>query len=70
MDNPRQLLVLYGSQTGTAEDTANRIGREAKRHWFDVRVLALDAYPVVRQVDSNTFMLHPQGLICTETHEM
>ncbi|XP_025112835.1 NADPH-dependent diflavin oxidoreductase 1-like isoform X3 [Pomacea canaliculata] len=48
MDNPRQLLVLYGSQTGTAEDTANRIGREAKRHWFDVRVLALDAYPVAQ----------------------
>ena len=27
----RNLLVLYGSQTGTAQDLAERIGREALR---------------------------------------
>ena len=26
-----RLVVLYGSQTGTAEDLAERIGREARR---------------------------------------
>lgn len=42
----RSLLVLYGSQTGTAQDTAERVGREAKRFHFDVRVLAMDDYDV------------------------
>jgi hypothetical protein len=28
----RNLLVLYGSQTGTAQDLAERIGREALRY--------------------------------------
>uniref|UniRef100_A0A452GTA5 Flavodoxin-like domain-containing protein n=1 Tax=Gopherus agassizii TaxID=38772 RepID=A0A452GTA5_9SAUR len=43
----RKLLVLFGSQTGTAQDTAERIGREAKRRHFHCRVEALDSYPVV-----------------------
>ena len=43
----RKLLVLFGSQTGTAQDTAERIGREAKRRHFQCRVEALDSYDVV-----------------------
>uniref|UniRef100_A0A493T711 Flavodoxin-like domain-containing protein n=1 Tax=Anas platyrhynchos platyrhynchos TaxID=8840 RepID=A0A493T711_ANAPP len=43
----RRLLILYGSQTGTAQDTAERIGREAKRRHFQCRVEALDSYDVV-----------------------
>jgi len=41
------LLVLYGSQTGTAQDTAQRIGRQAQRKRLQVRVLPLDDYNVV-----------------------
>uniref|UniRef100_A0A3Q2CYR7 Flavodoxin-like domain-containing protein n=1 Tax=Cyprinodon variegatus TaxID=28743 RepID=A0A3Q2CYR7_CYPVA len=41
------LLVLYGSQTGTAQDTAHRIGRQAQRRHLKVRVLPLDGYNVV-----------------------
>lgn len=41
------LLVLYGSQTGTAQDTAERIGRQAQRRRFQFRVEALDTYNVV-----------------------
>lgn len=41
------LLVLYGSQTGSAQDTAQRIGRQAQRRRLQVRVLALDSYNVV-----------------------
>lgn len=41
------LLVLYGSQTGSAQDTAQRIGRQAQRRQLQVRVSALDAYNVV-----------------------
>lgn len=43
----RKMLVLYGSQTGTAQDNAERVGREAKRHHFHCKVEALDDYPVV-----------------------
>ncbi len=44
----RRLTVLYGSETGTAQDVAERIGRGGKRHLFTTCVLALDDYPVVR----------------------
>ena len=36
MEDHRKLLVLYGSQTGTAQAVAERIGREAKRLHFQV----------------------------------
>jgi sulfite reductase alpha subunit-like flavoprotein len=42
------LLILYGSETGTAEDVAELIGREAKRHLFHTRVMAMDTYARVR----------------------
>ena len=44
----RSLVILYGSQTGTAADTAERIWREAKCRHFKTRLLALDEYPIVR----------------------
>ena len=47
MGDKRQLLILYGSQTGTAQDMAERIGREAKRRHFSTRVIPLDSYNVV-----------------------
>ena len=46
MSNPA-LLVLYGSQTGTAQDTAQRIARQAQRRRLQVQVLPLDDYNVV-----------------------
>ena len=49
MAESRKLLVLYGSQTGTAQDVAERIGREAKRRHFTARVTALDSYNVVSE---------------------
>lgn len=45
----RQLLVLYGSQTGTAQDTAERVAREGKRRRYRVRALAMDSYNTVRE---------------------
>ena len=47
MGDERQLLILYGSQTGTAQDVAERIGREAKRRHFGTKVMSFDAYNVV-----------------------
>lgn len=54
------LLVLYGSQTGTAQDTAERIGRQAQRRRMRFRVEALDTYNVVSarlQSDMRIFAL-------------
>ncbi|KAJ2719680.1 NADPH-dependent diflavin oxidoreductase 1 [Coemansia sp. Benny D115] len=41
-DEARELLVLYGSQTGYAEDTARRIGRLLWRRHFSTTVQAMD----------------------------
>ena len=43
-----RLLVLFGSQTDTAQDVSERLGREARRRQLSCRVEALDSYPVVR----------------------
>ncbi|XP_038623923.1 NADPH-dependent diflavin oxidoreductase 1 isoform X2 [Tachyglossus aculeatus] len=40
----RRLLLLFGSQTGTAEDVADRVGREARRKRFLCSVRPLDSY--------------------------
>jgi len=44
------MKVLYGSQTGTAEDTAERIGRDAIRCRIHVDAKALDDYQIVSVV--------------------
>jgi sulfite reductase alpha subunit-like flavoprotein len=46
----RKLLLLYGSETGCAQDTAERIGRQARRRHFKARVIAMDEYDRVRSV--------------------
>lgn len=45
--NGRRISVLFGSQTGTAQEVAERIAREGKRRYLSVCVLALDDYNVV-----------------------
>uniref|UniRef100_A0A8C9CU01 NADPH-dependent diflavin oxidoreductase 1 n=1 Tax=Peromyscus maniculatus bairdii TaxID=230844 RepID=A0A8C9CU01_PERMB len=45
-----QLLVLFGSQTGTAQDEAERLGREARRRRLGCRVQALDSYAVANLI--------------------
>ncbi|XP_004848819.1 NADPH-dependent diflavin oxidoreductase 1 isoform X1 [Heterocephalus glaber] len=45
-----QLLVLFGSQTGTAQDVAERLGREARRRRVRCRVQELDSYPVANLI--------------------
>ncbi|KAI9220085.1 NADPH-dependent diflavin oxidoreductase 1 [Blastocladiella britannica] len=42
--NARRLTILYGSQTGTAQDVAERIARDAKRRHFSVDIAAMDDY--------------------------
>ena len=49
----RKLVVLYGSQTGTAEEVAERIGREARRRFIVPNVLAMDDYNIVCTLSSH-----------------
>uniref|UniRef100_A0A8P4G019 NADPH-dependent diflavin oxidoreductase 1 n=2 Tax=Dicentrarchus labrax TaxID=13489 RepID=A0A8P4G019_DICLA len=47
------LCVLYGSQTGTAQDTAQRIARQAQRRKLQVQVLPLDSYNVANLISES-----------------
>lgn len=49
-NSSRRILVLYGSQTGTAEEVAERIGREGKRRHLKVDIEAMDDYDKVRKI--------------------
>eukprot|EP00038_Savillea_parva_P027602 m.60508 g.60508 ORF g.60508 m.60508 type:complete len:636 (+) comp7959_c0_seq1:250-2157(+) len=51
------ILVLYGSQTGTAEDVAERIGREARRRHIHARVVSMDAYPIQQLISERYIVL-------------
>lgn len=46
MSSPRRVLVLYGSETGNAQDVAERIVREAKARHFSPIVMPMDAYDI------------------------
>ncbi|KAI8915796.1 hypothetical protein EDD86DRAFT_196835 [Gorgonomyces haynaldii] len=43
-----RLLILYGSQTGYCQETAERIYREAKRYHLEPELLAMDDYDRTR----------------------
>lgn len=43
---PRKMIILYGSQTGTAQDVSENIWRESKRFHFTGGVTAMDEYDV------------------------
>jgi len=43
----RSALVLYGSETGNAQDVAEEIGRLTERLRFDTTVLDLDSIEIV-----------------------
>ncbi|XP_052831310.1 NADPH-dependent diflavin oxidoreductase 1 isoform X1 [Octopus bimaculoides] len=50
IEKENQICVLYGSQTGTAQEVAEQIGRDAKKRHFSTKVLPLDAYPLANLI--------------------
>ncbi|XP_075159595.1 NADPH-dependent diflavin oxidoreductase 1 [Haematobia irritans] len=46
-----RLLILYGSQTGTAQDVAEQLWRNSKSYGFEGPVLAMDDYHVHELVE-------------------
>ena len=89
----RDLLILYGSQTGnaqvrsdrcpphqmylshpstaaSAQDVAERIGREGKRRHFTTRIMAMDAFPVnhLPQASAAVFICSTTGQVSAASH--
>lgn len=52
-NSDRKITILFGSQTGTAEDAARRIGRDALRLHFNVVVCSLDEYNIANLANEN-----------------
>ena len=44
----RKILILYATETGTAQEVADRIARECRRGHFQCRVCNIGSYPAVR----------------------
>eukprot|EP01135_Chromosphaera_perkinsii_P003525 Nk52_evm25s246 gene=Nk52_evmTU25s246 len=51
MSEAPPILVLYGSQTGTAEDAAHRVVREGKRRHFRIKASAMDDYDISQLIN-------------------
>ena len=58
------LLLLYGSQTGTAQEVAEQIAEMARRRNFEPRLSSMDAYPRA-QLDDEALVL----FVCSTTGE-
>ena len=46
----RSFTILYGSQTGNAQDVAERIGRQARRRHVHACIHSMDDYDIVSQL--------------------
>lgn len=51
----RTALVLYGSETGNAQDVANELGRITERLHFLTRVSDLDSVDIVSSESYNQY---------------
>ncbi|KAJ8937008.1 hypothetical protein NQ314_012090 [Rhamnusium bicolor] len=57
-----KLTILYGSQTGNAQDLAERIWRESKRFYFRSTVKSLDEYNVLELINEKCVLF-----VCSTT---
>ncbi|XP_054271020.1 NADPH-dependent diflavin oxidoreductase 1 [Macrosteles quadrilineatus] len=62
MDSKRKLTILYGSQTGTAQEVAERIWREARCNHFVGPIRALDDYEIPQLIFENVVVF-----VCSTT---
>ncbi|XP_067949341.1 NADPH-dependent diflavin oxidoreductase 1-like [Watersipora subatra] len=52
MTSERKLLILFGSQTGTAEEVAEGLARDGFRRHFDVELSSLDQFDIQKLLHS------------------
>lgn len=43
-----KVVILYASETGNAQDTAERVGREFRRHGRRCTVMSMEMFDIVR----------------------
>lgn len=58
----RKLTILYGSQTGCAQDLAEHVWRESKKYHYNGCVLSMDAYDVTSLISE-----HLVVFVCSTT---
>jgi sulfite reductase alpha subunit-like flavoprotein len=56
----RTIVILYGSETGCAQDMAENLSRQARRRQFRTRVFAMDDYDKVNGI--LTVIIHVEPL--------
>lgn len=52
----RSLLILYATETGTAQDTADHIARECRRVHFHCRVCSMETYAPVSDISLSALL--------------
>jgi sulfite reductase alpha subunit-like flavoprotein len=57
-----KIVILYGSQTGNAQDLAETIWRESKRYYFKSCVKSMDDYNVLELINEQCVIF-----ICSTT---
>jgi flavodoxin len=57
MDGERTALILYGSETGSAQDVAEELGRLCERLQFATTICELNSVKIVRLTCCNSFSL-------------
>ena len=60
--NPEKVLVLFASETGNAQDTAERVGREIRRRGGRCTVQSMEDFDIVRNLDLMTYDYEPSSL--------
>ncbi|TFK27310.1 riboflavin synthase domain-like protein [Coprinopsis marcescibilis] len=50
---PRELLILYATETGTSQDCADYIARQCRRIAFQCRVVSMDVYSLPDLISEN-----------------
>lgn len=49
----REVLILYGTQTGTAQEVSEEIWRKLKKYWIPTSIMSFEHYPIVRFFNKN-----------------
>lgn len=57
-----RLVILYASQTGNAQDIAERVWRESKRYYFRSTVKSMDEYNVLELISEKCVIV-----VCSTT---
>lgn len=57
MEN-RTLIILYGSETGCAQDVSENLARQARRRHFKAKVFAMDDYDKVNILKNKDISLN------------